>query len=48
MQEVRLVSVAGASACLYTVGVLVAVLLFADTGLPDAEKSTDILLAMPV
>lgn len=43
MKEVRLVSVAGASAVLYTAGAVVAIFLFADIGLLDAEKSTDIL-----
>ena len=39
MKEVRLVSVAGASAVLYTAVVVVAIFLFADIGLLDAEKS---------
>ena len=43
MKEVRLVSVAGASAFLYTAAAAVAVFLFVDIGLLDAEKSTDIL-----
>ena len=43
MKEVRLVRVAGASAFLYTAAVIVAVYLFADIGLLDAQNSTDIL-----
>ena len=43
MKEVRLASIAGASAVLYSAVAAVAVFLFADIGLLDAENSTDIL-----
>ena len=43
MKEVRLASVAGASAVLYTATAAVAIFLFANIGLLDAKNSTDIL-----